>query len=223
MGSCVEPIEIAVRGAKERTKTNVSGSGSKGEIKGAEFLRFECSKCSLCCHLWVPVTDADVRTLMSHISLPPQKIVQFVDSSRIQSTRGAITWIRFGPKKTEKKAMCLRERRDRCLFLESKKCIVYESRPGVCREHPFVLTLDSAGRNIKSLKLNEAANCAYTLAGSVSKQRLKKIHLWNLEQDEQYLKKVDRWNRRKHPGTEKDFLRYLGLDDAAPAGKRGGR
>jgi Fe-S-cluster containining protein len=205
------PTCAARRTADNKKKKPTVADKKAGEIKGANYLSFQCRRCASCCHLWVPVTDVDVRAIMLHTSLPPQKIVQFVDSSRIQSSHGSIAWVKFGAQKAERKAMCLRENGDKCFFLKARRCSIYESRPGVCREHPFVITLDESGRRIQSIKLNKAAACAHTFSGKVSRRDLKKVHRWNLEQDERYLAKVKRWNR--HPCREKEFLDFLGLND----------
>jgi Fe-S-cluster containining protein len=147
---------------------------------------------------------------MSSTALRPENIIEFVDSSRVQTSRGAITWIKFGTK-SRKKAMCLREVSGRCLFLKARRCGVYEDRPFVCREHPFIVKLDDTGRSIHSIGLNKASACSHTLSGKVSKVELKRLHRLNLAQDEQYSVKVRQWNRRKNPGSEKDFIQFLGL------------
>jgi len=161
----------------------------------------------------VPVTDEDVRSLMKHTALPADKIVQFVGSSRIQATRGSIIWVRFGPAEADKKAMCLREIDDTCFLLRANRCIAYESRPAVCREHPFVLRMDKTGRKILSVELNKAAECGHSWRGHLSKRELKKIHFLNLDRDTRYWARVNRWNRRKKHGSEKEFLEFLGLMD----------
>ncbi len=182
-----------------------------GKIKGQEYLRFRCSGCGSCCALWIPVTDADVRRLEG-VGYSPGKIVHFVSSSRIETEAGTIVWIKLGSGQAGKKAMCLREKRGQCIFLKGKRCEVYESRPVVCREHPFVVGLDKSGRRLRFLKLNQASACAHTLDGKISRRDLKKIYRLNLKQDENYLAKVKRWNRRKEAGSEKDFLRFLGFE-----------
>jgi Fe-S-cluster containining protein len=120
-------------------------------IKGVKYLHFNCGKCGSCCYLWAPVTDEDVRRIMECTSLPPEKVVQFVDSSRIESSHSVIAWVKLGPGETAKKAMCLRESRGHCLFLKAKRCSIYANRPGVCRGHPFMLTMNDTGRKISSI------------------------------------------------------------------------
>jgi len=180
-------------------------------IEGAEFLKFRCGGCGTCCHLWIPVTEEDVQRLMEATGRPVEQIVQFVEPSRFGASPGTVAWIKFGPRRRDRRVMCLREIRDKCLYLKNDRCIVYEHRPVVCREHPFVLTLDDSERRIESIELSEVCECSHTLDGKVFRRDLKKVYHWNVKQDDRYFKKVRRWNRRKGCGTEHDFLEYLGL------------
>ena len=185
---------------------------SNSRIKGAEFLKFRCGQCGNCCRLRIPVTDTDVRRLMEGIGKPAEKIVHFFKKSEFGASPGPIAWIKLGPRKSNRKAMCIREVYDRCLYLRPKKgCVAYEHRPIVCREHPFDLTLDDDDRKIVEIEMNDICECARTLDGKVSKTVIKKIHRQSLAQDEAYHKKVRSWNRRKKIGTEKEFLEFLGL------------
>ena len=187
-------------------------------IDGAELLKFRCGGCGTCCHLWIPVTDDDVRRLMEATGLPVGKIVEFVKPSLFGASPGTVAWIKFGPRRRDRRVMCLREVKDRCLFLKANRCVAYEDRPVVCREHPFVLSLDESGRRIESIELSDVCECSHTLDGKVSKRDLKKAYRWNVEQDDAYFKKVRRWNRRKGFGTEHNFLDYLGLTDQTSSG-----
>jgi hypothetical protein len=74
-----------------------------------------------------------------------------------------------------------------------------------------MLTINGSGRKISSIEINRAAGCAHTFNGEVSKRDLKRVHHLNLVQDERYLNKVKRWNRSRRPGTEEEFLHFLGF------------
>lgn len=190
-----------------------SKNSNTDTIEGAELLKFRCNECGTCCHLWVPVTDEDVRRLMEGTGLPARKIVDFVKLSRFGSNPETVAWIKFGPRQQDRRVMCLREIRDRCRFLRANRCTAYEHRPVTCREHPFVVSLDESERKIESIELNDVSPCSHTLDGKVRKRDLKKIYRWNLREDESYFEKVRRWNRRRRFGTQQDFLRYLGLNE----------
>lgn len=193
-----------------------SRANKKGtrDIKGAEYLKFRCNHCGNCCRLRIPLTDHDVHRLIKATGMPAEKFVQFFNKSEFGNTPGQIAWIKFGPRKNDRKAMCVRETGDRCYFLRAGKgCIVYEHRPIVCREHPFDMMLDDDDRTIESIEMNDICECGRTLDGKVSERYLKKIHLQSLQQDEEYFAKVRRWNRRKNTGTKSEFLKYLGLKE----------
>ena len=182
------------------------------KIKGAEFLKFRCGRCGNCCRLRIPVTDTDVRRLMEGLGKPAEKFVHFFKKSEFGDSPGPIAWIKLGPRHKDRKAMCIREEYDRCLFLRPKKgCVAYEHRPIVCREHPFDLTLDDDDRKIVEIEMSDTCECSRTLDGNVSKVHIKRIHRQSLAQDGAYLAKVRRWNRRKKIGSEREFLEFIGL------------
>ncbi|GAB4330990.1 MAG: hypothetical protein Kow0099_02010 [Candidatus Abyssubacteria bacterium] len=160
----------------------------------------------------MPVTDVDVRRLVDATGRPAHELVQFFEPSDFESSPGPVAWVRLG-RGRDRRVMCLRESRDRCFFLRGNRCSVYEYRPIVCREHPFDLTLDDSERRIEVVELNLPCECRYTLDGRVSKREIKKIHRQSLRQDESYFALVQRWNRRVHPGTEHDFLEFIGFGD----------
>ena len=182
------------------------------QIKGADFLRFNCGQCGTCCRLRIPVTDADVRRLMEGTGKPAEKIIQFFKKSDFGESPGPIAWIKLGPRKTNRTAMCIREVYDRCFYLRPKKgCIAYEHRPIVCREHPFDITLDDDEREIVEIELSQICDCARTFDGAIDEAHIKRIYRESLAQDEAYFTKVRRWNRRRKIGTEKEFLEFIGL------------
>lgn len=191
-----------------------SAKSRKNErVEGEELLKFRCNRCGNCCHLRVPLTDTDVIRLMKATGKPAEKLVQFFRRSEFDKNPGRIAWVKFGPKRDDRKAMCTRETRDRCFFLRPKGCIVYEDRPIVCREHPFILELDDDERKIESVELSDVCECTHTLDGKVGKAYIKGIYRQSLRQDDIYFAKVRRWNRRKTIGTEREFLEFLGLKD----------
>ncbi len=184
----------------------------KDNIKGAELLKFQCGRCGVCCRLRIPVTDTDVRRLMDGTGKPAEEIVHFFKKSEFGKSPGQIAWIKLGPRKNDRKAMCVREVYDRCFYLRPKKgCIAYEHRPIVCREHPFDLTLDADNNKIIEVEVSNLCECAGTLDGKVSKTHIKSIYRQSLAQDEDYKKKVRSWNHRKKIGTKREFLEFLGL------------
>jgi len=101
---------------------------------GHKPLKYDCDKCvAYCCSIYerVQVTPRDVRRLALHFGVTPE-----VATARYTKLFG--------------KERILRRRADRlfgqaCMFLnqETRKCTIYDARPGTCREFP------------------EASRCAY--------------------------------------------------------------
>src|SRR5512141_3230229 len=90
-------------------------------------LKYDCDKCvAYCCSIYdrVQVTARDIRRLAAHFNVLPE-----VASQRFTKLWG--------------KERILRRRADRlfgqaCMFLdqETRKCTIYDARPGTCREFP---------------------------------------------------------------------------------------
>jgi Fe-S-cluster containining protein len=90
-------------------------------------LKYDCDKCvAYCCSIYerVQVTPRDVSRLASYFGVTPE-----VAAARYTKVFG--------------KERILRRRADRlfgqaCMFLnqETRKCTIYDARPGTCREFP---------------------------------------------------------------------------------------
>jgi uncharacterized protein len=87
---------------------------------------YDCSKCPAYCCTYdeISVTERDIRRLAKHFELEP-------DVARKRFTKLA------------KGTSVLRHQKDAvfgsaCMFLdlETRRCTVYEARPGVCHEYP---------------------------------------------------------------------------------------
>ena len=90
--------------------------------------KYSCSKCpAYCCsYPEIEVTTRDIERLAKHFGLPYREAEE-----------------RFTKYDANEKVRELRHRQDRifktvCTFLDQKtrKCTVYEARPGVCRDFP---------------------------------------------------------------------------------------
>lgn len=90
--------------------------------------QYSCSKCpAYCCsYPEIEVTERDVARLAKHFDLPCGEAEE-----------------RFTKYDAKEKVRSLRHRKDRifetvCTFLDQKtrRCTVYEARPGVCRDYP---------------------------------------------------------------------------------------
>jgi hypothetical protein len=90
--------------------------------------KYSCSKCpAYCCsYPEIEVTSRDIERLAKHFDLPYGEAEA-----------------RFTKSDAKEKVRLLRHRQDRifetvCAFLDQKtrRCTVYEVRPGVCRDYP---------------------------------------------------------------------------------------
>jgi Fe-S-cluster containining protein len=96
-------------------------------VTGQSPLKYDCDKCiAYCCSIYdrVQVNPRDIRRLAVHFGVTPE-----VATERFTKVWG--------------KERILRRRADRlfgqaCMFLnqETRKCTIYNARPGTCREYP---------------------------------------------------------------------------------------
>jgi len=183
----------------------------KRKIKGKKYLKFACAGCGRCCKLWIPVTDADVVRLMEGTGDPARKIVCFTPIKAFKrNTPGTLRVVKFGKKKKDWKVMCVKEKGGSCQYLKKKRCVVYEHRPIVCREHPLMIEPSAKGKRIKRIRMNDPCGCAGTLTGKQRKKELLRIYHWTNREDDAYGEKVERWNEGGG-GTEEAFLKTMGL------------
>ncbi len=89
---------------------------------------YSCTKCpAYCCsYPEIEITPRDIERLGKHFGLPYRKAEE-----------------RFSKYDPKEKIRLLRHRKDTvfetvCMFLdaETRRCSVYQARPGVCREYP---------------------------------------------------------------------------------------
>ena len=89
---------------------------------------YSCAKCPAYCCTYedIPITTFDLERLARHFNL---------DAAQAEE--------RFTKRDAKTKALLLRHKRDThfttaCMFLDQKtrRCTVYEARPGVCRKFP---------------------------------------------------------------------------------------
>lgn len=100
---------------------------ARTSIVGKAPLKYDCEKCvAYCCSIYerVQVTPKDVRRLAGHFNVSAEAAA-----------------LRFT--KLNGKERILRRRADRlfgqaCMFLnqDTRKCTIYDARPGTCREFP---------------------------------------------------------------------------------------
>jgi Fe-S-cluster containining protein len=169
----------------------------------------ECGRCGVCCtEPIVPVTDSDVLRLCTALKKPAEQIVRFWSMKEMEYDPEAELWIKFPQ---GKRAMGLRKRYARCMFLtEDKCCSVYLHRPMTCRTFPYAIDLDENDVP-ETVKLNKIVSCSCKRKKRSDLREIIDNVRTELNQDDLYFDKVIDWNKKKSPGGTKEFLKYLGL------------
>ncbi len=141
---------------------------------------FSCTRCGACCRgspedgNLVMVTPAEIDRLVSGTGLDAGSIAEPYPGWIRTDDGGGITF-----------EWCLRRNTSGCIFLEGNHCMVYDSRPWICRTYPFMLDgeqliispCDGIGREIQPEEARE-------LAGLVLQRRYEE------EQEEERVRSV---------------------------------
>lgn len=167
-----------------------------------------CVKASVCCReTIVPITDADVRRIMKATGLPAEKIVRLYSSADLDYD-GCQSWIRFP---YGKRVMGLKKRGNDCKFLDQHGlCTVYEHRPITCRTYPYMVHFHDNGR-LKSLDLNTDVDCCGRLGQGWPRTKLLADARREDDEDDVYLGKLRRFEKRGAKGGKRGLLKFLGL------------
>lgn len=171
------------------------------------FTTVECGRCAVCCtEPIVPVTGSDVKRICKALDVPAKQIVRFYSIKEMEYDPQSDLWIKFPQ---GKRAMGLRKRFSRCMFLDDKKnCTIYNHRPMTCRTFPYVIDLDE-NDNPQKVKLNKIVSCSCKRRPkSPLQQTVNNVRI-ELNEDDLYYDQIDIWNKKKPLGTTKEFLKYL--------------
>lgn len=89
-------------------------------------LRFSCTQCGACCGGapgYVFLTSEDIQKLCRTLEMPEEELIQTFARKIVLNGR---------------KIISLKEKPNYdCIFLENKRCQVYDARPLQCRAYPF--------------------------------------------------------------------------------------
>jgi len=155
-----------------------------------------------------------VKRLSQGLKLPATEIVEFYKASEFEDEGEDLAFIELDE---GSKTMGLRkrydeaEKREACFFYENQRCTVYEHRPVTCRVWPFSLSLDSTGKRLTKLEINDALPCPYELDGANKPEQLIKNWAWDDQQDERWKLKVKNWNRLHSGQNRAAFLKFMGF------------
>lgn len=101
-------------------------------------VRFECSKCTLCC--------GDTGTKTRHILLLTKETDKISEVSLRALETFACRIVGHEPYAYEMK----KDKEGKCVFLSQNRCIIYAVRPLICRCYPFELKPGKNGSHIFS-------------------------------------------------------------------------
>lgn len=100
---------------------------------GIQKQNFTCIRCGACCQESEPdsnlvmVGPDEVRKIMAATSLSFEEVAEpYPDIIREGELKYTFGWV-------------IRRIRNQCQFLKQGRCIIYETRPWICRTYPFML------------------------------------------------------------------------------------
>lgn len=177
-------------------------------ISEKKFQTVECSRCGTCCtEPVVPVTDSDVLRLCETLGTSAEKLVRFYSISEMEFSPDADVWIKF---RSGKKAMGLKKKNGKCMFLEKTGCRVYAHRPMTCRTFPYMIDFDD-DENPSRVRLNRIVNCKYKKKSPSALEQACRDAQIETAEDFAYYDKIDEWNVSQKNGTTSAFLEFIGL------------
>jgi Fe-S-cluster containining protein len=101
-------------------------------------VRFECSRCTLCC--------GDTGTKTRHILLLTKEAERISGASLRALETFACSVVGHEPYAYEMK----KDKEGKCVFLRRNRCIIYAVRPLICRCYPFELKPERNGGHVFS-------------------------------------------------------------------------
>jgi Fe-S-cluster containining protein len=180
---------------------------------GEKYLKFRCTDCGNCCtDTIVPVTHLDLQRLMKGTKLKADAIAEFYKSSEFADEGEGLQFVELD---IGRRVMGLRKRydekegRESCKFYLDQRCTVYEHRPVTCRVWPFTLSMDSEGKRITRMAINDALPCPFELDGANDPKALMQTWHWDDQQDEEWEQSVKRWNSTRSGGSAEEFFKFL--------------
>ncbi len=170
-----------------------------------------CTNKAICCKdTIVPITDADVKRLMTATGLPADEIIRLYSPSDLQYDNDH-TWIRMG---YGKRIIGLKKKGNQCKFLNDHGlCTVYDARPITCRTYPYMVQLDEDG-NLDELELNTDVDCCGRLGRHWTRKKLLADARIEDAEDDKYIDQLRAYEKRVRSGRnrgKRGLLKFLGL------------
>ncbi len=182
-----------------------------------DLVNFECTSCGRCCkEPLLPLTDVDVKRIITHTGLLPSVFVIWVSPRQIDLSDQPEAFVEL---RSGRRLMAMRQGRLGCHFLSSdQRCTIYDFRPTGCRVFPFDAEFSRTGRLVR-LERIPATDCQSTRGKGPSLPLLRENQRLFDDEVDAYHEKVRIFNReqrrRRRHGLLAEppsrFLGYLGL------------
>lgn len=169
-----------------------------------------CGRCTICCtEPIIPMNDIELKTIMKATGLPAKNIVAFYPFDLVDWPEDSEDWIEL---RQERRIMCLRRLKGRCLFLRKRGCLIYKHRPRVCRLFPVDIELDDDCSEYK-IEIQERIDKCNAIIHENPEEDKSFIGVARAlcRIDVKYFKKVAKWNAYRSGGSTDSFLSYLKL------------
>jgi len=171
---------------------------------GVSTVRFRCHNCGHCCRDVVcRPTVRDAVRIAAATGLDPADFLEFRSPEELSGVdTWDPTWIECGD---ERYIMILRQARDRCCFMRSKRgesvCTIYESRPILCRLFPFRLQRTRTG-TFRGFTLHQDCGCPRHRDGLVDTAPLYRLYCEDEENQQDYEAMVTAFNIVNHDSPD---------------------
>lgn len=174
---------------------------------GRHTVRFRCHSCGHCCTEVVCLpTPWDVVRMVRDTRISPYKFLEFLKTDEISEVDDDDpSWLNVNGTRY---IMALKRGKDGCFFRDKKTsyCIIYESRPLLCRLYPFCHEETRDGKH-KGFSLHKDVGCPRHRDGVFQVEPLKALLDTEEEHRQDYKELVAFFNRKEpRPQKPEEFI-----------------
>ncbi|OLS13880.1 MAG: hypothetical protein RBG13Loki_2501 [Promethearchaeota archaeon CR_4] len=192
-----------------------------------ERFRFKCLRCGRCCrdpNTIVTLSISDILAIANHLHLGVDEVLSVLGFYHFSENvpKSQIEKMVTRPVLTEKGSAflgLLKGEGGKCVFLnEENACMIYPSRPKICRTFPFTYTLvkrmkggvdHTVKMGIAQKGLEYCPGLHASGASLVSLQESKKLGVETIQELEHHSRFAEKWNKLVQTGRKKATARGL--------------